>query len=48
VLKHDTVEQVVLCDIDEVRTLRLTVGVDAYYFALGCYPCFEAVPSPHV
>jgi len=38
VLKHDTVEQVVLCDIDEVgRHNIITVNQHSFIF-LGCYP----------
>jgi spermidine synthase len=42
VLKHDTVEQVVLCDIDEVILFSFTVScrneMSSYSFFLGRYP----------
>ena len=39
VLKHDTVEQVVLCDIDEVFLFFLVdMKCHPILFFLGCYP----------
>ena len=39
VLKHDTVEQVVLCDIDEVRFFSLLTLVEILFYSLGCHSC---------
>jgi Spermine/spermidine synthase domain len=52
VLKHESVEHVVLCDIDEVLTpfARLTPHGRAHQlvFFPGSCPCFQAVPPTHV
>jgi len=50
VLRHESVESVVLCDVDEVRvyamnqTSRTVTGC----FCAGRYPCVEDISSSHV
>jgi spermidine synthase len=39
VLKHDTVEQVVLCDIDEVPFFSVLTLVEILLYSLGCHSC---------
>ena len=50
VLKHESVEEVVLCDIDEVcisALINLALPIYSAYF-LGCYPRFQTIPLSHV
>jgi hypothetical protein len=46
VLKHDTVEEVVLCDIDKVRTQAGVCGLKLISIP-GHHPCIEAIPPPY-
>lgn len=49
VLKHDTVQEVVLCDIDEVRTLPSVIILLApSHCSVGSRTGVQDVPSPHV
>lgn len=47
VLKHDTVEQVVLCDIDEVRRPFISSSPISPSH-IGCDPSIQDVPPTHV
>lgn len=50
VVKHECVEEAILCDIDEV-TIQYRVGLDQSCGfnpgAIGCHSSLQAVPSPH-
>ena len=48
VLKHDTVEGVVLCDIDEVKWIKYFPGSVDSDRLVGCDPCLQKIPSTHV
>lgn len=50
VLKHDTVEQVVLCDIDEVLPCLFCSSsrMKFPFHYLGCYPCIQDLLTLHV
>ena len=48
VLKHSTVEQVVLCDIDEVRLAAILLLINSLICFTGCHSCFKNLPPTHV
>jgi len=49
VLKHESVEEVVLCDIDEVITHRISnLRLRLKHLDPGCHPRFQGLPSAHV
>jgi len=53
VVKHECVEEAILCDIDEVMSYRsaitlrrqLTKEKPTHTYWVGCYPTLQAVPS---
>jgi len=47
VIKHDCVEEAVLCDIDEVGGCRYAIVALAKLFE-GCHPSLEEIPPWHV
>ena len=47
VLKHDTVEQVVLCDIDEVRNATVSTRQISLTSIQGCDSRLQAISSSH-
>lgn len=47
VLKHETVERVVLCDIDEARHY-MNKSQNPHSPPLGSYSGLKNIPSPHV
>ena len=49
VLKHESVEKVVLCDIDEVRLIaHFSPRTDCFLFSLGGRTSLQTVPSTYV
>ena len=48
VLKHDTVEEVVLCDIDEVNFLYIYRTRPTKVYTIGCHSCLKNLPASHV
>lgn len=48
VLKHDTVEEVVLCDIDEVRICIFSSSYSLLKpMYTGCHSCIEEISASH-
>jgi predicted membrane-bound spermidine synthase len=47
VLKHDTVDEVVLCDIDEVNSFLVSVS-HTLTGVSGCHSCLKDLSSTHV
>jgi predicted membrane-bound spermidine synthase len=47
VIKHDSVEEAILCDIDEVGNGWTYRAVCMAKLSTGCYPSLQEVPSRH-
>lgn len=50
VIKHDSVEEATLCDIDEVSRCRVTLWLFLHlpnFTCIGCYPSLQEIPTRH-